>query len=45
MRITVVGAVLIVAAAIAAVLVIRALNDKGDRGPKQTPGPVGPTRL
>jgi hypothetical protein len=35
MRITVVGAVLIVAAAIAAVLAVRALIEKWNRGPQQ----------
>lgn len=36
MRITVVGAILIVAAAIAAVLVIRALIEKRNSGPQQS---------
>jgi hypothetical protein len=38
MRITVVGAVLIVTAAIVVVLVIRALASKNDRGPEQADG-------
>jgi hypothetical protein len=36
MRITVVGAILIIAGAIVVVLVLRGLLDKGNRGPEQT---------
>ena len=36
MRITVVGAILIIAGAIVVVLVLHSLLDKGNRGPEQT---------
>lgn len=42
MRITVVGAVLIAAAVIAAVLLVRALKDMGDHSSQKYPDPEGP---
>ncbi len=45
MRITVVGAVLIVAAVIVAVLIVRALNQRGNRGSEANPGPAGAAHL
>jgi hypothetical protein len=44
MRITVVGAIVIVAAVIAAILLFRALNEKKNEGRQPNSGPASPPR-